>query len=244
MKKKESKWILAADYFAERENDPEWLARNAKFEQEHQASIEKDFKDSLPLVADLAKIGLVVTHPAQLENMDYRIALPILLKWLPKIPNKHIQWCILCCLDEKWAFPITWKPLVKVFEEMEGIDMSLHWDVGSALYNLAKYNLKNPTVFEDVYRISMNRSYGKARGMVIEALSKMKNPIIPEAIASMLDDETVLLYTISAVGKLKVESARPQLEKLQFHQNPAVRKYVNIALAQLDRHAEKMRQQK
>jgi HEAT repeat protein len=216
--------------------DPDYVAAIEKQKQDNLARIEQEKKDAAPLLEDLARSGIVVDHLGTLyhKQMHYPEGIPILLKWLPKIQNRSVQNCILLDLCVKWAFLVAWKPLVKAFEDMEGIHPSLRWYVGKALNAMAK-----ESVFEDIYRIVMNRSYGYDRGMVIEAFSRMKNPIVPEALLELLDDESVYAYTISALGKLKVEAARPKLEQLLKHSDSTVRDYAKKALTKLDLQSQK-----
>lgn len=76
------KLILTAPDFPIPNDTPELKAIRLERARKHQESVMLDRKAAAPLLADLAKIGIVVEHPADLfqEEMDYREAIPILLK--------------------------------------------------------------------------------------------------------------------------------------------------------------------
>lgn len=50
----------------------------------------------------------------------------------------------------------------------------------------------------------------------------------------MLDEPTLALHALMAVGKLKVLSARPRVESLLKHPMPAIREQARKTLRELD----------
>lgn len=190
------------------------------------------------MLEDLAKIGIVIDHPGAISSQQMHYpeeGIPILLKWLPIIQNKSIQDCILLALCAPWAYPTAWKPLVKHFEEMNGIDKSLRWYVGNVLYSLA-----HKEVFEDILRLATDTKYGYDRCRIVSALAKMKDPRAVDALMDLLDDQCTYFPAIEALGKLKAVKARSKIEKFLTDHDEETRQLTKRALAKLDRQAEKI----
>jgi hypothetical protein len=74
--------IFTAPDFPISNDTPELKAIRLERARKHEKMVRNDKKAAAPLLEDLAKIGIVVEHPADLfqEEMDYREAIPILLK--------------------------------------------------------------------------------------------------------------------------------------------------------------------
>lgn len=227
--------VILQEIAAERANFPDPTAWRQYLDKKHQDRIDKAYSDAKPLVNELKKLGFEIEHPADLDKMNYRVAIPTLLDWLPRICNRHIQDCIIRALSVKYAFPLAWKPLMHFFETMEGILQGNRWVIGDTLYELA-----NDSVYDDIAKLAINESYGTDRAMIIRALGKMKkHPEVIDVLLSILEKGEAELPALEALGKLKAVKARSQVEKFMFHQDADIRQEAKRALAKIDHVIEK-----
>jgi HEAT repeat protein len=70
--------------------------------------------------------------------------------------------------------------------------------------------------------------------MLAVALGNMVDVRAADLLLKLLHDEEVVGHALIALGKLKVQKARPQIESLLKHRKPWVRKEAQKALASLD----------
>jgi HEAT repeat protein len=111
-------------------------------------------------------------------------------------------------------------------------DNHVRWVIGNALFYLA-----NRSDLDDMLAIAKEKSYGRSRQMVVDALGwigKNREDVVDDLIA-LLDDEDVVVFAISALGKLKAAKSRPRLEGLLDHELPLARRTTKAALRKIDR---------
>jgi HEAT repeat protein len=212
--------------------DPEYLARRARQQQELRAIRKVNAESARPVIADLRAAGFRVNDVADLFNkpMNYKNAIPILLAWLPRMLNPDVKEDIVRALSVKWARPVAAPALVVEFKKANGPNQSsLRWAIGNALEVVA-----DDSVFEDLIRISIDRRFGNARQMVVQGLGKMKNPRTVAILVRLLDDEDVSAHAIFALGKLRAVEARSAIEPFLDHSRSLLRKEARKALAKID----------
>jgi len=220
--------VTAEELMAELEADPEWVARRDAREQERQRRIEEYDRVAAPLKAELAKAGFEVESVADLYNkpFDYREAIPILLEWLPRIENRDVKESVVRALTVKWAKPDAAPVLVEEFRRAEdSSELGLRWAIGNALAEVA-----DDSVFEETAALAEDRRFGRSREMVALALGNMKDPRAVEILRGLLADEDVAGHAVIALGKLRAEETRVDIEPFLKHPKAWVRKEASRAL--------------
>jgi HEAT repeat protein len=223
-----------AEHMARLHADPEWRARMADRERERRPVIEQNRKDAAPVVADLIAAGFYIHSVADLysRRLDYRSAIPILVKWLPEIQNPDVQEDIVRALSVKWAPREIASLMIVEYRKGEPSDTSLRWAIGNALAVLA-----TDAVFDDVVALARDRRYGRSRERVAESLGNMKDPRALEVLLELLDDPDVTLPVVRALGRLgsKARPAYTRIEPLTRDPRSWFRKDARQALQRITR---------
>jgi hypothetical protein len=161
--------------------------------------------------------------------VDYPAAVPILLRWLPKVTERSVKEDIIRTLSVPWARPAAIQPLIAEFRGTTPDD-GIGWVIGNALEVVA-----DDSVFDDIVELANDRSYGRSREMVVAALGNMKSAKAREILIDLLDDDEVAGYAVMGLGKLRATEARPKVERFLKHSEDWVRKEAKKALAKMDR---------
>jgi hypothetical protein len=197
-----------------------------------QQLIAQNKEASKPVLADLSQAGLDVEWISDLYNkhLDYRRAIPILLRWLPRVENPAVKEAIVRALSVPWArrteAPVL---LVEEFRRSKS-DFGLNWAIGNALSVVADEHVLN-----DIVGLIRDKTYGKAREMLVVALGNMKSPDVKYTLIELLDDEDLAGYAIMALGKLKCKEARSTIERFRTHPKSWVRREAKKALVRIDK---------
>jgi HEAT repeat protein len=187
-----------------------------------------------PVLADLADAGYRFDSLADLRHsrVRYRTAVPVLLRWLPQVTNRDVKEDIVRALSIPWARPTAARALIKEFRRVDSaVDpdgSGLRWTIGNALEVVG-----DDSVFDELVDLARDRSYGKARQMVVLGLGKSKDPRAPGVLMKLLDDDDVSGHAVKALGKLKAPQARPALEPMLHDSRAWVRREAKKALAKL-----------
>ncbi len=202
--------------------DPKLAARFAKAKE-----------INAPVVAELQQAGFPVEVVEDLYHMrlDYRDAIPILLRWLPFVEDHGLKQTIARALSVRWAKPVAAKALIEEFPKAPP-DSALKWAIGNALSVVA-----DDAVFDELVALATDKRHGKSREMVVVALGNMRNPSAADILIELLDDEEVAGHAIVALRKLAPKRARPHLEKFLSHPKTWVRNEAKAALAKIDKKA-------
>lgn len=204
----------------------------AQEEERRQQIITANREASKPVLAELSQAGLEVEWISDLYNrgVDYRRAIPILLRWLPCVENPAVKEAIVRALSVPWA-KHTKAPtlLVEEFRRSKS-DFGLNWAIGNALSVVA-----DDDVLNDIVGLIRDKRYGKAREMLVVALGNMKTPDVKNTLIDLLEDEDLAGYAIMALSKLKTKEARPAIERFLNHPKSWVRKEAKKALVKIDK---------
>ena len=224
--------ITADELLYELEQDPEYQRRQAELQRQQQRNIEEYLTAAAPVLRDLAQAGVHVDRISadQLIEQDYKTAIPILLRWLPRVDNLRIKEAIVRSLSVPWAKPTAAPALVDAFRQAPDDPPGLKWAIGNALSIVA-----DDSVFQDIVALVRDKRHGPGREMVVEALANMRNPQAVDVLCELLADEEVAAHAVVALGKLKAARARPQIEPFLNHSEGWVRKEAKRALAKIDR---------
>jgi hypothetical protein len=97
----------AEELMAELEADPEWVARRDERERFRRRRMAGYDRAAAPLKAELAAAGFDVESVADLynERRHYEAAVPILLRWLPRIEHSAVKKSVVRALTVEWARP-------------------------------------------------------------------------------------------------------------------------------------------
>ena len=186
-----------------------------------------------PVFDELGRADVHVTQLRQLliSPAYFFVAMPILLKWLPRIDDRHVKEDIVRTLSVKWAKPAAVPVLLDEFRRTGDAPPSgLGWAIGNALEVLA-----DESIAEDLMEFVQDRRYGAARHMVALALGKIKNPRAVDVLIEALDDEDVVIHALLGLGKLKAVRAVPSIERCLTAPNPIVRQQARKALAKIEK---------
>jgi HEAT repeat protein len=206
-------------------------------ERQRQRIIAINRQASAPVLTDLAQVGFNLEWVSDLysKKLNYKDAIPILIKWLPRIENLDVKEDIVRALSVPWAkHTAAPKLLVEEFRKY-GAYPGLLWAIGNALSVVA-----NDDVLSDIVGLIRDKTYGKAREMLVVALGNMKSPDVKYTLIELLEDEDLAGYAIMALGKLKCKEARPFIERFLTHPKSWVRREAKKALAKIDKAIAKM----
>jgi hypothetical protein len=224
--------MTAQELLKQRGKDPEYKAQMQELEKQRIAA-EKEWNEAAaPLMAELSSSGYNVKSLDALARSDtYKDAVPILVKWLPKMVNPRVKQSIVRALSVSWARPGAVAALLTEFcNTPDSSSTSLKWAIGSALEKLA-----SDEIFDDIARLVQDKRHGTARQMLAIALGKMKNPKAVDVLICLLDDDDVVGQALTGLKKLKAKRARTQIERLVNHPNAWVRKQASQALIKIER---------
>ena len=163
------------------------------------------------------------------KPLDYRAAIPVLIKWLPLVSNRDVKLAIVDALAVKWAKPAA-RPLIEEFRKAPHEDISFKWAIANALAEVA-----DDSVFEEIVELVRDKRHGAARVMLPIALAKMKDPRAVDVLIELLDDEVVSGQAVRALRLLAPPEARSALERFVNHPKTWVRNEARRALAKIDK---------
>lgn len=227
----------AAELMRQLAQDPEYAARAEETARRTERARAVYQAASRPLLDELAAAGHPVDTVGQLvtgaTGTRYPAAIPVLLRWLPRVDYRPLLDDIVRALSVPWAKRDAAKPLVAFFRDLPAHDgppeTDPRWTVGNALEVLA-----SPAIADDLLELATDRRYGRARQLVVLGLGRLKgDERVPPVLLDLLDDEDVAGYAVMALGKLKESRAAPRLRTLLDHPQPWVRREAAKALRRI-----------
>lgn len=224
--------------------------------QEREALIAASHRAEAPILAELARLGFQIKTLVDLysrlrldipctpdgvlqieriedlyrEPIDYRAAIPVLLRWLPLVDDIAVKTAIVRALSIKWAKPVAAWPLIEEFRKAPYEEIDLKWAIANALSEVA-----DASVFEEIVELVRDKRHGVARVMLPIALAKMKDPRAVDVLIELLDDEVVFGQAVRALRLLAPPEARSALERFMNHPKTWVRNEAKRALAKIDK---------
>jgi HEAT repeat protein len=222
---------ILEDLLAEHAKDPDCLKNR---EQARIKAVAASLEAAKPVRAELASRGFMVDTISDLFNrrMNYKDAVPVLLKWLPRVSDTGVKRSLISALAVSWARPAAAAPLIREFRG--SADTTTQWFAGNALSVVA-----DDSVFDEVVQLVTDPRFGEAREMLAVALGNMRNPRAAEVLIRLLSDEEVVGHAVMGLRKLKAVEARSAIEKLASHPKTWIRTEVKKALAKFDAVARK-----
>ena len=128
------------------------------------------------LRSDIFDTGNKILQVEQVSDLyrkpiDYRAAIPTLIKWLPLVDDRAVKMELVDALSIKWAKPAAARPLIEEFREAPSEDINFKWAIANALSVVA-----DVSVFDDIVELVRDKRHGRAREMLAVALANMKDP--------------------------------------------------------------------
>jgi HEAT repeat protein len=222
--------MTAGELLAQLERDPEFVRRAAERERFHRRASQVTHEAAAPVLAELRAAGFAIQTLADLINtpIDYRSAIPTLLKWLPRIDDPRVKETIVRSLTVVWARPIAAAPLLDEFRRAEP-GGSLQWAIGNALNVVA-----DESMFGDIVALIRQRANGRARQMLVLALGRMRQPEAVDVLIDVLPQAEVTGHAVTALGEQRAIRARPLVEACLTHPAAWIRKEARRALRKID----------
>jgi HEAT repeat protein len=218
---------MADEWQQQREQEPAHRDQMQEQEKQRIAAAKEWNEAAAPLMAELVSSGYDVKSLDLLARSDaYKDAVPILVKWLPKITNSRVKESIVRALSVSWARLGAVTALLTEYRNTpDSENRGLKWAIGNALEVLA-----SDKIFDDIVELVQDKRHGIARQMLVVALGKMKNPKAVDVLICLLDDDDVVGHALACLKKLKAKQARTHIVRLINHPNAWVRKQAKQAL--------------
>lgn len=187
------------------------------------------------LMSELRDSGFDVPALSVLRDSGkrYTAAIPALVRWLPTsdlLLKEHVA----RALSYPWAKSAL-PHLIREFESLptegSGPLTSVRWAIGNAIETTW-----DDAYFEDLSRIASERSYGRARQMVVLGFGKSKRHEAVPLLVSLLDDQDISGHATSALARLAPAEATQRLEKMLDDDRAWVRKEAQRGLAKIHKH--------
>jgi HEAT repeats len=223
--------MTAGEWLKQREQDPRYRERLRTLEEQKVFASEEFKEAAAPLTTELASAGYEISSLSDLaQSNQYKGAIPILIKWLPKVTNVRVKETIVRDLSVPWAKGLAEAALLAEFgAASDSENLGLKWAISNALEVLA-----TDKIFDDLVELIRGKRHGTARQMLVMALGKMKNPKAVNILLGLLDDEEVVGHAVIALRKLNAVEARPYLLPLLKHPKVWVRREAAKALRKID----------
>jgi HEAT repeat protein len=183
------------------------------------------------VLARLADLGYPSRSLADLRHsgVRYSDAVPILLDALQATTDPKTVMELVRALSVPWAKPLATPVLIDLFRRVDDqTGLGLRWAVGNALE--ASWD---DSQFERLVALAQDRSFGRAREMVVLGLGRSKRPEAGDLLIRLLDDPDVNGHAVGALEKLKIPRARAGLERMMDDPRAWVRKSAARALRKL-----------
>jgi hypothetical protein len=240
-------WKDAETFMTELEADPAYQAMIAAQDAEHERRVARNLADAAPIARELAALGFDVEAPGDLygQGLDYRSAIPLLIRWLPLIENPDVKGDLMRALSIEWARPAAARPLVDELRRavgMAGPEYELVCaDAANALSVVA-----DDSIVDDVLELVQDeRVEVEARAMLVEALGNMTDPRAAQAVVQVLESPAdawpqsrlLLVYGLGALRRFRRPETRGVVERFLEHRDREIRAEAARALKAIDRPA-------
>ena len=191
-----------------------------------------DTEEQQMVLRALRTTGLDISTLDELVNtaQPYPDAVPILLRFLPIVRHSNAKEAIVRALAVKEARGVAAIPLIREFLNIPGEDMGLKWAIGNTLFVVA-----DDSVFQELAELARDRSHGRSRERIVEALGNVKTPQAIDVLLEVLHDEDVNGQAIIALGKLRARRAIREIESFSDHPSPWLRRVARQASRRIKR---------
>ena len=219
----------AAQLMRELQNDPTYKAQ-MEIKQHQRSAAQPEYLRQEKLVTDeLLALGYKIASLDELRRsgIEYRSAIPILLKWLQATTDQRLKEALVRALSVPWAKSGATRILLDEFRQTsENQGASLKWAIGNALEVLA-----DDSCAQELLALARDPQHGKAREMVVLALAKLNDPRAEGVLKELLSDEQVAGHAVLALSNRPsvrdLSELRPFLNHRQEWVRDAAKKGMN-----------------
>lgn len=222
----------AAELIAELNADPDYVARMRQRAQQQAENVVNYRLAAEPILRELAAVGFKIHVIGELKRSGtrYKAAIPILLRWLPKVANAQVKEDLVRTLSVPWAPPEVAPALIAELQRSDCQQPDgVRWALANGLVVLA-----DDLVFDQLLALITDGTCGKEREMLTLALGNCHDPRAVDVLIALLADEQVVGHAVIALGKLKPMAARAHVQELLTHPKDWVRGEATKALAAFD----------
>jgi hypothetical protein len=197
---------------------------------EKREQIKQNFAAAKPIVDELAQVGYRVETLADLRHQrkPWKSALPVLLRWLPKVDNPDIKDEIVRCLSVPWLGNAGTAVFIEEFRKSAPLNEMVAWTIGNALSIVDVRGFEN-----QIIELCRNPTYGMTRQMLVLGLGRFHDAGAEDTALELLKDESVKLHAVIALGKMKSRRAIPELEKLLADKKSILRREARKAITSI-----------
>ena len=208
----------------------EWIKREKegyeRYCEMHPNSLLPKFKQ------ELVELGFSYEYPNQALSFmpkHKKIIIPIAIKYYQEAKVQNIeneQLFFLGFFQYKGLNELV-PMLLKEYHSHE-ISDHVRWSISDCLYTI-----RNAQYANEYLDIIQNPIYGSDRQMIVLLIGKLRFENAIPCLIELLEDESVRLHAICALGDFKREEFRPHFERFANDKHPGWRKYAKIALKKL-----------
>jgi HEAT repeat protein len=172
-------------------------------------------KAAAPLLEELGVAGFPVEDVDDLRRgyKNYEAAVPVLLRWLPRVEHREVQYAVARALSRPFARPAAAPTLIAAFQGTvirRPVDGYVKWWIGKAIGVVA-----DKSVFEELVMLVRDKRHGPAREMLVVGLARTRGPRTIDVLIELLDDPDVAGQAVEALGRLRAVKALPAIQRLR-----------------------------
>lgn len=164
----------AAEFIARLQNDPEWVRQNAEREAKHKAAVEQLQKEvapeQQPIIKDLLELGFRVNSVWDFVNTneDYRIAIPMLTKYLCSVKHPTLRQGIARALTIPAAKGISGQAILGELKSCKDpFGTEARWALAHALTEVAEKSLH-----DEIRQLANDPKYSDVKERLLVAAKK------------------------------------------------------------------------
>lgn len=226
--------ITAGELMNQLEQEPPFIRQREERERLRKQAIELHKRASTPVLEELARAGFEVEGIADLYQlksnyMKYKGAIPILLRWLPRLSHVAVKEEVVRALTDKQAKPVAAAILIEEFRRADSSWQSYKWAIGNALSVVADESTR-----QDIIELVKDRRHGRARERLAVALGNIRDAPV-DVLIDLLNDDEIAGHALMALGKLRAQKARPHIQRFLRASQTWIRNEAKRALAKLDK---------
>jgi hypothetical protein len=196
----------AEDFLNELRRDPQFLSAEKQRALERRRNRETYYRAAAPVLRDLVALGFQVESVGDLRRRydPYLSAVPVLVKWLPKVQDTYVKEDIIRTLWVPWAGGEATQALMAEFEAADDDRQpGLRWVIADALATVA-----GEGDLEGIARLARDRRFGSAREMLTDALGKMRSPEARMVLLELSDDPEIAARARAVLMRLDATSRK------------------------------------
>ena len=199
-------------------------------EQRRRQAIKAHKEALAPVICEVRSAGHDIESLDELRRSGtkYTSVIPILLYWLPRISLADAKESIVRTVSVPWAKSIASQTLIEEYENTANEEHSLRWAIGNAIDVLAE-----PSLLEDLIRITTDAGNGKSREMFVLAFGKIRDPRSVKTLIQLLEDEQVAGHAIVALRKLGAPEALDHFARFANHPQTWIRNEAKKGIAKI-----------